>query len=203
MHHSITNTSSFQWWAAGRTNPASHLPCHPFAPPSLLIHLCWQGRPFISLFVYLVIAVAAAASPAVADDTNTGVSTIVTVATNLINTCTDGPAVSFDGSPTVSPTTAALWVSLPLPPSAPVSTYFLALSHAPPALLRNSAIKIPVDVLNMRKDAITCAPRKGLFQYDPSNLNTNPTANGERTESSPGLTISRSAARETIATHVW
>ena len=27
-----------------------------------------------------------------------------------------GPEVSFRGSPTVSPTTAALWQSLPLPP---------------------------------------------------------------------------------------
>ncbi len=45
-----------------------------------------------------------------------------------------GPAVSFNGSPTVSPTTAALCGSECLPPKLPSSMYFLALSHAPPAL---------------------------------------------------------------------
>ena len=45
-----------------------------------------------------------------------------------------GPAVSLNGSPTVSPMTAALWASEPLPPSLPSSMYFLALSHAPPEL---------------------------------------------------------------------
>ena len=48
-----------------------------------------------------------------------------------------GPDVSFKGSPTVSPTTAALWMSLPLPPklgSTLLSMYFLALSQAPPVL---------------------------------------------------------------------
>src|SRR3546814_13899420 len=39
---------------------------------------------------------------------------------------------SLYGSPTVSPVTAALWASLPLPPWLPSSIYFLALSHAPP-----------------------------------------------------------------------
>ena len=47
-----------------------------------------------------------------------------------------GPAVSLNGSPTVSPMTAAMWASEPLPPWWPSSMYFLALSHAPPALDR-------------------------------------------------------------------
>src|SRR5512132_379332 len=34
----------------------------------------------------------------------------------LISGLTAGPAVSLYGSPTVSPVTAALWASLPLPP---------------------------------------------------------------------------------------
>ena len=38
----------------------------------------------------------------------------------------DGPEVSLNGSPTVSPTTAALWASEPLPPKLPASIYFLA-----------------------------------------------------------------------------
>jgi len=47
---------------------------------------------------------------------NNGASTSVTVASSLINTCRDGPAVSLNGSPTVSPTTAALCASERLPP---------------------------------------------------------------------------------------
>ncbi len=54
----------------------------------------------------------------------------------LISGFSAGPAVSLNGSPTVSPMTAALCASDPLPPSLPSSMYFLALSHAPPALLR-------------------------------------------------------------------
>ena len=37
-----------------------------------------------------------------------------------------GPAVSLNGSPTVSPTTAALCASLPFPPCAPLSINFFA-----------------------------------------------------------------------------
>eukprot|EP00976_Prorocentrum_cordatum_P072303 1180664-Prorocentrum_minimum.AAC.3 len=44
----------------------------------------------------------------------------------------------------VSPVTAALCASEPFPPKAPVSTYFFALSQAPPALLRKSAIRMPL-----------------------------------------------------------
>ena len=50
-----------------------------------------------------------------------------------------GTAVSLNGSPTVSPMTAALCASQPLPPWWPSSMYFLALSHAPPALVRKFA----------------------------------------------------------------
>ena len=50
----------------------------------------------------------------------------------LISGLIAGPAVSLKGSPTVSPVTAALWASLPLPPWWPSSMYFLALSQAPP-----------------------------------------------------------------------
>ena len=42
-------------------------------------------------------------------------NTIETILKSLIRIFTDGPAVSLKGSPTVSPTTAALWFSLPLP----------------------------------------------------------------------------------------
>src|ERR1044071_978920 len=48
-----------------------------------------------------------------------------------------GPAVSLYGSPTVSPVTAAAWASEPLPPSAPSSISFFALSPAPPPARRH------------------------------------------------------------------
>ena len=57
-----------------------------------------------------------------------------TVDTSLIRIFREGPEVSLKGSPTVSPTTAALWQSEPFPPWCPASMYFLALSQAPPAL---------------------------------------------------------------------
>ena len=62
-----------------------------------------------------------------------------------------GPAVSLKGSPTVSPMTAALWASEPLPPSLPSSMYFLALSHAPPEFDRVLAISWPVKMAAARK----------------------------------------------------
>src|SRR3989344_5136234 len=57
-----------------------------------------------------------------------------------------GPAVSLYGSPTVSPVTAALWASEPLPPNLPVSIYFLALSQAAPPVVIETATKIPVTI---------------------------------------------------------
>ena len=57
-----------------------------------------------------------------------------------------GPAVSLYGSPTVSPVTDAAWASEPLPPNAPSSISFFALSQAPPpeviAIARNSPVTI-------------------------------------------------------------
>ena len=55
-----------------------------------------------------------------------------------------GPAVSLNGSPTVSPMIVASWAGDPLPPWLPSSTSFLALSHAPPELARKTAISTPV-----------------------------------------------------------
>src|SRR3989338_2812793 len=42
---------------------------------------------------------------------NSGAKTSVIVASSFTKTWIEGPAVSLNGSPTVSPTTAALWVS--------------------------------------------------------------------------------------------
>ena len=48
-----------------------------------------------------------------------GASTRVIVASSFTRTWSDGPAVSLNGSPTVSPTTAAAWASEPLPRTLP------------------------------------------------------------------------------------
>src|SRR3989339_841481 len=61
----------------------------------------------------------------------------------LISGLTAGPAVSLYGSPTVSPVTAALCASEPLPPKVPSSMYFLALSQAPPPEVIEIATNIP------------------------------------------------------------
>src|SRR5512142_1406247 len=83
--------------------------------------------------------------------TNSGASTSVTVASSLTSTCSDGPTVSLNGSPTVSPTTAAACAAEPLPITLPASSiscpssmYFFALSHAPPPLFMNDASMIPL-----------------------------------------------------------
>ena len=74
-----------------------------------------------------------------------------TMDSSLIRMLMDGPEVSLKGSPTVSPTTAALWESLPLPPYLPPSMYFLALSQAPPELAMKMAIRKPVAVAPVRR----------------------------------------------------
>src|SRR5699024_2634128 len=47
---------------------------------------------------------------------NNGANTSETIVISLIRILIDGPEVSLKGSPTVSPTTAALCASLPFPP---------------------------------------------------------------------------------------
>src|SRR5699024_5891463 len=71
-------------------------------------------------------------------------NTMDTVDTSWMRMFSEGPEVSLKGSPTVSPTTAALWQSEPLPPWWPASMYFFALSQAPPALDMNTAMAKPV-----------------------------------------------------------
>ena len=47
-------------------------------------------------------------------DAKIGAKTKATIDINLIKILIDGPDVSLNGSPTVSPVTAALWASEPL-----------------------------------------------------------------------------------------
>ena len=68
---------------------------------------------------------------------------------SLMRILREGPLVSLSGSPTVSPVIAALCSSVFFPLtssltiSIPPSTYFLALSQAPPELLILIAIYTP------------------------------------------------------------
>ena len=70
----------------------------------------------------------------------------------LISGLMAGPAVSLNGSPTVSPMMVASCASEPLPPKLPSSTSFLALSQAPPELARNTAISAPAAMAPARKE---------------------------------------------------
>ena len=92
-----------------------------------------------------------------------------------------------------SPTTAALWTSLPFPYVTPsmvmfASIRFLALSQAPPALAWNMARSTPETVTP------TNNPPSML-------LSMNPITTGTVTASNPGTIISRSAAAVAISTH--
>src|SRR5207247_7834059 len=100
-------------------------------------------------------AAAMAGSP-ISQRMNSGARTRVIVASSLTRTWRDGPAVSLNGSPTVSPTTAAAWAGVFLPIGLPCSSskwpdsmYFLALSQAPPPLLRTVASITPAIVPTM------------------------------------------------------
>ena len=69
----------------------------------------------------------------------------------VISVLREGPAVSLNGSPTVSPMTPALWASEPGPPNSPDSMNFLALSQAPPS----GSGTLPLRQHPFRPDGIT------------------------------------------------
>src|SRR5665647_2937385 len=108
----------------------------------------------------------------------------------LIIGLTAGPAVSLYGSPTVSPVTAALCASEPLPPKLPSSMYFLALSHAPPPVVMEIATKMPVTMVPTSTPPSACAP------------SVSPTITGTATGSSDGTIISLIAALVSMSTQV-
>ena len=56
---------------------------------------------------------------------------------SLIKMLKDGPAPSFKGSPTVSPTTVAVCVGLPFNQKALASMLFFVLSHNAPPKVKN------------------------------------------------------------------
>src|SRR5690349_22430124 len=100
----------------------------------------------------------------------------------LIIGLTAGPAVSLYGSPTVSPVTAALWASEPLPPKWPSSMYFLALSHAPPPAVIEIATNRP---LTMTPRSIAPRAEKAAPLPAIQSMMKKPTI-GDRTGSSDG-----------------
>lgn len=85
---------------------------------------------------------------------------------NFIKMFRLGPEVSLRGSPTVSPTTAALWISLPLFTTDPIcrispaSMYFFALSQAPPVLEAEIAIWTPLTIAPGRNPMSALGPNK-------------------------------------------
>src|SRR5690606_24779975 len=121
--------------------------------------------------------------------TKNGANTRLRMADSLIRIFSDGPEVSLRGSPTVSPTTAALCSSDPLPPWLPASMYFLALSQAPPLLDEEIASTPPATSEPARMPATAGTP------------NRKPATSGVPMIRTPGAIISRSAALVEIATH--
>src|SRR2546422_298519 len=130
---------------------------------------------------------------------NSGAITSVIVLSSLMSTCNDGPAVSLNGSPTVSPTTAALCASERLPPNWPVSMDFLALSQAPPPLFISVASRMPLMVPTIKTAATDSAPI--VASPVARNLKMTPTATGTPTASRPGTTMAFRAPTVTMSTH--
>ena len=102
--------------------------------------------------------------------------------------CRLGPAVSFQGSPTVSPTTVAACVSVFLPPKCPASTYFFALSIAAPPHIIMMANGMADNVAPTTNAPTAAHPR-----------NT-PTTIGATTGIAPGTTINRKAVLVEMST---
>ena len=124
-----------------------------------------------------------------------GAITKETILINLIRIFIDGPDVSLNGSPTVSPVTDALCGSdflysiLPLI-STPFSNDFFALSQAPPALFWNIPINTPLTVAPAKKPPKTSGPNK------------KPITIGEMIAIAPGNIIFLIDALVEIATHL-
>lgn len=114
--------------------------------------------------------------------------TMLTIDISLMRMLREGPEVSLKGSPTVSPTMVALWLSLPLPSKWPSSIIFLALSHAPPELDMKTARVKPA-----AKPPVS-RPRT------PATPSTKPTTMGMTMARSEGMIISRWALRVLIST---
>mmetsp|Transcript_20469 Transcript_20469/g.57673 ORF Transcript_20469/g.57673 Transcript_20469/m.57673 type:complete len:222 (-) Transcript_20469:1573-2238(-) len=111
---------------------------------------------------------------------------------SLIRMFRAGPDVSLKGSPTVSPTTQALWVSDFFPPKTfSFSIYFLELSQAPPALAIMTASTKPEAMAPTSMPPRQVAPTRS------------PTTMGAKMATAPGRIISFTEALVQRATHFW
>src|SRR5574337_208192 len=126
--------------------------------------------------------------PLAAGTGSSGTISSATMLMILISGLTAGPAVSLYGSPTVSPVTAALCASLPLPPWWPSSMYFLALSQAPPPVHMLIATNRPVTIVPISRPPRASAPT------------AKPITIGTTTGSSDGSIISLIAAAVSMST---
>lgn len=88
------------------------------------------------------------------------------IAISFISIFKLGPLVSFKGSPTVSPITAALWIyepfltCYPFYTIKPASIYFLALSQAPPVFEAEIAIWTPLTIAPGKNPSRAFGPKK-------------------------------------------
>lgn len=88
------------------------------------------------------------------------------MAINFIKILRLGPLVSFKGSPTVSPITAALWIYVPFLTTIPslviipAYIYFLALSQAPPVFDADTAIWTPLTIAPGKNPISAFGPKK-------------------------------------------
>ena len=117
-----------------------------------------------------------------------------TMLVSLIRMFIEGPLVSLNGSPTVSPVTAALCGSLPFlnswpSISTPFSKLFLALSQAPPALFWKMPMSTPLTVMPASRPPRASGPK------------AKPTITGLNRARAPGRIISRMEAWVLMATH--
>merc|ERR1711957_338591 len=127
---------------------------------------------------------------------NIGPKTRIVVDIVVMMTCSEGPAVSLKGSPTVSPVTAAWCCKVFFSPLDSIN--FLALSHAPPALSNIIAMVRPVSVPNNRKPATHSTPNKYRPVYEPTKRKKKPIKTGIPNANKAGFLISLSAALVTI-----
>src|SRR5258706_11160802 len=120
-----------------------------------------------------------AARGAARQDRN-GMISSATTFTSLSIGLIAGPAVSLYGSPTVSPVTAALWASEPLPPKLPASMNFLALSQAAPPVVMEIATNSPVMIVPISSPPSALIPAPGPMKMLSANTSTIGTRMGNR-----------------------
>ena len=125
--------------------------------------------------------------------TSSGAMTSETTDMSLMRMFMDGPEVSFSGSPTVSPTTAALCASPPFSSFGEVSPLDVFLGVVPGAAGVGH---------EQRQQHARDQGRRPASHPAPPGPDAKPTATGTMTATSPGTTISLMAARVEMSTQL-